>query len=120
MATSNVDSIVKAVGAGSVGFGVFALAAPGAFRRTYGDRSSGSSLDYFGRTWGTRTVVLGALILMASSDEERKRISSVASAMNAVDALVAFRTDLPRSTRYAAALSSGAFSAAGAYAASNL
>jgi hypothetical protein len=120
MAT-NVDTVVKAVGAGSLAFGVVGTLVPGTLRRTYGDgASSGASLDYFGRTWGTRTAVLGALALMASSAEERKRIATLAAAMNAVDALVALSADgLPRTTRVMAALSSGAFSVAAGYAAAN-
>jgi hypothetical protein len=119
MTTSDVDTVFKAVGAGSVAFGVVGTVAPGLLRRTYGDRAStGGSLDYFGRTWGTRTAVLGALTLMASSDAERKRIASLAAAMNAMDALVALGTDgLPRTTRWMAALSSAAFSVAAGYAA---
>ena len=71
MATQNTDSVRTAIGAGSLGFGVLATLSPRVLRRAYGDpASSGGALDYFGRTWGTRTAVLGALTLMASSDEE--------------------------------------------------
>ena len=37
--------------------------------------------------------VVGALTLMATSDEERKRIATLAAVMNAVDSLVAFREE---------------------------
>ena len=122
MTDSTVDTLTKAIGLGSLGFGVMGVAAPGALRAAYGDsKSSGGSLDYFGRTWGTRTAVLGALTLMAGSDEERKRIAGLAAAMNAVDSLSALRNDeLPAVTRRMAALTSAGFAAAAGYVAMNL
>jgi hypothetical protein len=121
MATKNVDSVFRAVGAGSLAFGVVGTVAPGTLRRTYGDKaSSGGSLEYFNRTWGTRTAVLGALALMATSDPERKRMAQLAAGMNALDTLVALGSDIPRTTRWMAALSSAAFSVAAGYAAANL
>ena len=122
MADQTVEAGSKGIGAGSVGFGVVATLAPGALRRAYGDSaSSGGSLDYFGRAWGTRTAVLGALTLMASSDAERKRIAGLAAGMNAVDAVAAFRADgMPASTRTMAGLTSAGFAVAAAYVAMNL
>ena len=116
------DRTAQAIGWGSLAFGVMGTFAPGALRSAYGDKvSSGGSLDYFGRTWGTRTAVLGALTLMASSDEERKRIAALAAAMNAVDSLSAFREDrLPSVTRNMAGLTSAGFCAMAAYVAMNL
>ena len=116
------ERLARAIGWGSLGFGVVGTVAPGALRSAYGDSvSSGSALDYFGRTWGTRTAVLGALTLMASSDEELKRIATLAAAMNAVDSITAFRADgLPSVTRNMAGLTSAAFSAMSAYVAMNL
>jgi hypothetical protein len=109
------------IGWGSLGFGVLGTLAPGALRGAYGDRvSSGGSLDYFSRTWGTRTAVLGALTLMCTSDEERKRIATLAAVMNAVDSLVAFREDgMPAATRMMAGVTSAGFSAGAAYVAMN-
>jgi hypothetical protein len=61
MTDSTVQALGKANGAGALAFGIFAVMSPRALRRTYGDStSSRGSLDYFGRTWGTRTAVLGA------------------------------------------------------------
>jgi hypothetical protein len=119
--SENVDTIGKAIGAGSLGFGVLATLAPGALRKAYGDgSSSGGSLDYFGRTWGTRTAVLGALTLSAGSDSERKRIATFAAAMNAVDSIAAFRADgMPAATRAMAGLTSAGFAVACAYVAKN-
>ena len=122
MASSNVDQVAKAVGAGSVAFGVLAALSPSTLRRSYGDKTAGSgSLDYFGRTWGHRTAVLGALFMAASSEEERKRIATYSAAMNALDTLAALRAnDLAAVTKVGAAFTSAAFSAAGAYVAANL
>ena len=122
MTDSTVDTLVKGIGFGSLGFGLMGMAAPGALRAAYGDKkSSGGSLDYFGRTWGTRTAVLGALTVMAGSDEERKRIAGLAAAMNTVDSLAALRNDeLPAVTRRMAALTSAGFAVAAGYVAMNL
>lgn len=121
MGNQNVDSVFKAVGAGSLGFGVLAMLTPSALRRAYGDStSSGAALDYFGRTWGTRTAVLGALTLMATSDEERTRLAGLAAAMSAVDSLAAFSArDMPGTTRVMAGLTSAGFAAASGYVAIN-
>ena len=121
MTSTTIDRASQFVGWGSLGFGIMGAVAPGALRSAYGDKaSSGASLDYFSRTWGSRTAVLGALTLMASSDEERKRIAALAAAMNAVDSLTAFRErGLPSVTRNMAGLTSAAFSATAAYIAMN-
>lgn len=117
MSSATTDKATQALGWGSLVFGVMGTVAPATLRRAYGDRmSSGGSLDYFSRTWGTRTAVLGALTLMATSEEERKRIAALAAAMNAVDSLTAFREDrLPSMTRTMAGATSAGFSAMAAY-----
>ena len=122
MTDSSVDTTATAIGVGSLGFGLLAMAAPGALRAAYGDRmSSGGALDYFGRTWGSRTAVLGALTMMATSDEERKRIAGLAAAMNAMDSVAALRSDdMPATTRRMAALTSAGFAVASGYVAMNL
>src|SRR4051812_28403630 len=122
MADQTVDTVSRAVGVGSLGFGLLATVAPGVLRKAYGDsKSSGGSLDYFSRTWGTRTAVLGALTLMATSDTERRRIATLASAMNAVDSIAGFRAEgMPAVTRTMAGLTSGAFAVAAGYVATNL
>jgi hypothetical protein len=122
MADQTLDTMTKAIGAASLGFGALAIVAPGALRKAYGDSTQGGgSLDYFGRTWGTRTAVLGTLTLMASSDAERKRISALAAAMNVLDSVAAFRaTGMPTTTRTMAGLTSAGFGAAAGYLAMNL
>src|SRR5688572_26629991 len=122
MADQTLNAVARAIGVGSLGFGALATVTPGAFRQAYGDTTDGSgSLDYFGRTWGTRTATLGALTLMASSDAERKRIAALATAMNAVDFLAAFRAEgVPTRARTMAALTSAAFAVASGYVAASL
>ena len=122
MTDSTSETIARATGLGSLGFGVVAMLAPGALRRTYGDKaSSGGALDYFGRTWGTRTAVLGALVLTAKTDDEKKRLASMSAVMNAVDAISAFRgQDMPASTKMMAGLTSAGFAASSAYIASQV
>ena len=123
MTDSTRQSIARATGAGSLAFGVVAMLSPGALRRTYGDRtSSGGALDYFGRTWGTRTAVLGALVLTSKTDEEKKRLAYFSAAMNAMDAISAFRggDGMPASTKVMAGVTSAGFAASSAYIAANM
>jgi hypothetical protein len=122
MTDSTMQSIARATGAGSLAFGVVAMLSPGALRRTYGDRvSSGGALDYFGRTWGTRTAVLGALVLTSKTDEEKKRLAYFSAAMNAIDAISAFRGDgMPTSTKVMAGVTSAGFAASSVYIATSM
>lgn len=121
MGDQDIDTVRTAIGAGSLGFGVLASLSPSLLRRAYGDSaSSGGALDYFGRTWGTRTAVLGALTLTASSPEERRRLAGLAAAMNALDSLAAFGArGMPGRTRVMAGLTSAGFAAASGYVAMN-
>lgn len=121
MADQTVDAATRAVGMGSLAFGTLATLRPSALRHAYGDTTiSSGSLDYFGRTWGSRTAVLGALTLMAASDAERKRIATLAAAMNAVDTLSGLRaTDMAARPRVMAALTAAAFAVASGYVAVN-
>ena len=121
MADLSVDTVARGIGIGSLSFGLLATVAPGALRTAYGDSSpGGGALDYFGRTWGTRTAVLGALSLMASSGEERRRIARLAASMTAIDSLSAFRaTGMPGVTRAMAGLTSAGFAGASMYVAMN-
>jgi hypothetical protein len=120
MADTSVDTVNKVLGFGALGFGIAGLLAPTALRRSYGMSADGPELTYIGRMWGTRMVVLGALSMAASTDEERKRIGMLAVGMNAMDALTAATTDgLPATTRVMGSLTSAGFAAAGVYALMN-
>jgi len=116
---SSTDKLAKVIGGSSIGFGVIATLSPKVLRKVYGSSAQGSELDYFGRMWGTRTTVLGALTL-TSSGVERQRIAGMAAAMNAVDSLAAFTSSgTPAKTRVMAGLTSAAFGAAAGYVAAN-
>jgi hypothetical protein len=119
MSDSMTETIGRAAGWGSLGFGLMATVAPGALRKSYGDKtSSGDALDYFGRGWGTRTAVLGGLMLTAKTADERKRIASMTAAMNAADAVSAFLgdgKDMSAGTKMLAGLTSAGFAAASVY-----
>lgn len=116
---STTDTLAKVIGGSSIGFGVMATLAPGVLRKIYGSSAQGAELDYFGRMWGTRTTVLGALTL-TSSGAERQRLAGMAAAMNAVDSLAAFSASgAPGKTRVMAGLTSGTFAVAAGYLAAN-
>src|SRR5688572_28893110 len=120
MATQTVDTVNKVLAYGALGFGVAGILAPTALRRSYGMTAEGPELTYLGRMWGTRNAVLGVLAMAASTSEDRKRIATVSTAMNALDALTAATTDgLPATTRMMGTLTSGVFAAAAAYAMMN-
>jgi hypothetical protein len=119
MTDSSTDTLAKVIGGGSIAFGVLATVSPRALRKAYGTSAQSPELDYFGRMWGTRTTVLGALTL-ASSGAERQRLAGMAAAMNAVDSLAAFTSSgTPARTRVMAGLTSAAFGAAAGYVAAN-
>jgi hypothetical protein len=120
MSDAMVDTVNKVLAYGALGFGVAGVLAPTALRKSYGMSVEGPELTYLGRMWGTRNVVLGALSLGASTEEERKRYAMVTIGMNVLDSLTAATTDgLPGSTRVMGALTSAGFAAAGVYVVSN-
>jgi hypothetical protein len=101
---------------GALGFGVTAILAPSVLRRSYGMTTESGELQYFGRMWGTRTAVLGAVAMAAQTDEDRRRLATLSAGMNGMDALVAATTrTLPARTRVMGALTSGAFAVVAAY-----
>jgi hypothetical protein len=99
---------------GAVGFGVFAALAPRAFESVYGLRDNGD-LRVMTRLWGSRTLVLGVVLLNADQDA-RKQLAGLAAAMNAADALVIAGAgpEVNKRSRVLGSLTSAAF--AGAYA----
>ena len=116
MAAQTMDAVDKLLGYGALGFGIAGILAPTTLRRAYGMTAEGPELTYLGRMWGTRTAMVGMLSLAASTDEDRKRITTMAVAMNTLDALTAATTDgLPSTTRSLGTLTSAFFAAAGAY-----
>ena len=120
MSDTTVDTVNKVLAYGALGFGAAAVLAPTTLRKSYGMSAEGPELTYLGRMWGTRNLVLGALSLGASSDEERKRYAMVTIGMNTMDSLTAASTaGLPGATRVMGALTSAGFAAAGVYVVTN-
>lgn len=116
VSASTTNTIQRAMSVGGVGFGLGALLAPDAFGRLYGTPESGPDLRFATRLWGTRTATFSLLLLPAMTATEKRRILGPATAMNAVDVVVALtNTDIPRRTRYLAAATSAAFAGLGAF-----
>ncbi|MDT4923045.1 MAG: hypothetical protein QOG01_758 [Pseudonocardiales bacterium] len=114
---SAADGIRKASALGALGFGGVAVVLPRLFTALYG-LTSDPNVRTMTRLWGTRTAVLGALILTAERPEDQRKMMMLGTAMNAVDALVAVTAgaDVSARGRFLGSLTSGGFAAAGAYA----
>jgi hypothetical protein len=109
----DIDQLEQGLAIGAVGFGVVAALAPGVFTKVYGIGDDPRLLTLT-RLWGTRTTALGLLALTGSADSQR--LATIATGMNAFDALVVARAGgIPARSRAMGALTSGAFAAAFAY-----
>ena len=116
---STAGGVRTFVGAGSLGFGVVAMLAPGALTKVYGMEDESPAFAYMGRMWGSRTALLGALSLTAGP-EEQKRLAVGATVLNAVDTLAVLATPgLSGRTKAMAGLTTAAFMAASAYVATS-
>ncbi len=116
----SIEQVNRAMAYGALGFGVAAIVAPRGLRRLYGMDADSSELTYFGRMWGTRTAVIGALAMAAADadDDMQRRLATLSAGMNGLDALTAATTrGLPARARVMGAVTSGAFAVAAAYAA---
>ncbi len=112
---AGAEDIQKAIGAGSVGFGALAALTPGLFLGLYGVPDD-ANVRTMTRLWGTRTVVLGALVFALDSDEDKQTVMTMAAGMNAADAaIVASAGGIPARTRIFGSLTSAGFAAAMAY-----
>lgn len=112
---ADTADIEKAIGAGSVGFGVLAALAPGAFLGLYGVPSD-ANVRTMTRLWGTRTAVLGALTFTVQGDQDRRTLMTMAAAMNAADAaIVASSGGVSARARFLGSLTSAGFAGAIAY-----
>jgi hypothetical protein len=110
------DDIRKAVGVGSVAFGALAALAPRLFLGMYGVPDD-ANVRTMTRLWGTRTLVLGALVFTLEGDENRRRMMTLAAAMNAADAaMVAAAGGVPARARVLGSLTSAGFAGALGYA----
>jgi CelD/BcsL family acetyltransferase involved in cellulose biosynthesis len=110
------EDIRKSVGVGSVAFGAVAALTPRLFLGLYGVPEE-PSVRTMTRLWGTRTAVLGALVLNLDRAEDQRNLMTMAAAMNATDAaLVAAARGIPARARVLGSLTSAGFAAALAYA----
>ncbi|MEO7197563.1 MAG: hypothetical protein ABIZ50_03745 [Solirubrobacterales bacterium] len=110
---TNIDdkALLDGLSWGAIGFGALATLTPRVFEGVYGLRDT-DQLRIMTRLWGTRTAVLGVVLLQAD-DDDRHDIAMLAAAMNAVDALcVAFAgSEVKKRSRVMGALTSAAFAA---------
>jgi hypothetical protein len=110
------DDIRKSVGVASIAFGAAAALAPRWFLGAYGLPGE-ANVRVVTRLWGTRTAVLGALALTLDDADDRRRLMTLAAAMNSADAsLLATASGVPARTRALGSLTAAGFAAALAYA----
>jgi hypothetical protein len=114
---SAADQIRKASALGALGFGGVAVFLPRVLTAVYG-LTADPNVRAMTRLWGTRTAVLGALILGADRPEDQRRLMMLGTAMNAADAVLSATagSGVSARARYLGSLTSGGFAAAGAYA----
>jgi Domain of unknown function (DUF4267) len=113
---AGADDIQKAVGVGSVAFGVVAALTPRLFLGMYGVPND-ANLRTMTRLWGTRTAVLGALVFALEGTENKQTMMTMTAAMNAADAaMVAAAGGVPVRARVLGSLTSAGFAGALAYA----
>ncbi len=105
------DTLHEGLSWAGIGFGAAATLAPRVFEAVYG-LSDDPELRVMTRLWGTRTAFL-SLALLGAEKEERKRLTMLATAMNAADALIVATagSGVNKRSRVLGALSSAAFAA---------
>lgn len=116
MQTQQLERVINGAG---LAFGVLGAVAPKAFLRGYGAPPEDPMLGYMTRLWGTRTAALCTLGLLAGDDASaRRRWTAVAVGMNALDTLIGLSrgSGVPSKTKWQGTLTSGAFTALGAWA----
>lgn len=113
MDTTSSNTMSTALSAGAIGFGVLGVLTPGALGRIYGMGEASPGQLLMTRMWGTRNVVLGALLLMAP--ERRSTLAGLSAGLNAADSLItALAPGIPARMRFAGSLTSAGFAAVAA------
>jgi hypothetical protein len=113
---AGAEDVRKAVGIGSVAFGALAVLAPRQFLGLYGVPDE-ASVRTMTRLWGTRTLVLGALLFALEGSRDRHQLVTISAAMNTADAvMVAAAGGVPVRARVLGSLTSAGFAGALAYA----
>lgn len=117
MADDVAEQIQRSSGYAAIGFGVFALVAPRAFAAMYGLPQE-ANIRMVTRLWGTRTAMIGAIAAGVGEPANRRAVTQLGIALNAVDALcvAAAGPKVSLRTRILGPLTSGSFAAALGYA----
>jgi hypothetical protein len=82
------QTLAKALGAGSLAFGLLSVVAPRVVAGMYGVPVTPAGLQ-LQRLFGSRSAVISALALTAHTDEEADRGLAAVAAMNLLDSLTA-------------------------------
>ncbi|HEY4627339.1 MAG TPA: hypothetical protein VIH01_15075 [Blastococcus sp.] len=82
------QTLAKALGAGSLAFGLLSVVAPRVVAGMYGVPVTPAGLQ-LQRLFGSRSAVISALALTARTDEEADRGLAAVAAMNLLDSLTA-------------------------------
>jgi hypothetical protein len=107
------DTLNQGLAWGAIGFGAAATLTPKVFEGIYGLKDSGE-LRVMTRLWGTRTALLGVVLLGAEDDDARKKLAMLAGGMNVVDAFIIATagSEVNKRSRVLGSLTSAAFAAA--------
>lgn len=110
------DQVRQGLALGAVGFGALAIGAPRVFTALYG-LTGNPNVKVMTRLWGTRTAALGAVMLTARTPEDQRKLSLLGTAMTALDTVLTATAGPGVSARgkILGTVTSGAFTAAGAY-----
>ena len=105
------DTLHEGLSWAGIGFGAAATLTPKVFERVYG-LTDDPELRVMTRLWGTRTAVL-SLALLGAEKDERKRLTTLATAMNLADALIVATagSGVKKRSRVLGSLSSAVFAA---------
>lgn len=110
------EQVRQGIAMGSVGFGALAIAAPRVFTAVYG-LTANPNVRAMTRLWGTRTAMIGAVLLSTENAEDQRRLTMLGTAMSALDALICATAgpDVSARGKILGTTTSAAFTAAGAY-----
>jgi hypothetical protein len=117
MADELAEQIQRSSGYAAIGFGLVALVAPRAFATMYGLPQE-ANIRMVTRLWGTRTAMIGAIAVGVGEPGNRRAVTQLGVALNAIDALcvAAAGPKVSLRTRVLGPITSGSFAAALGYA----
>src|ERR1700759_3389279 len=113
MANQNTDPIYDSLAYGGIGFGFLATPAPRVVNGMYGLKGDGN-LRTMVRLWGTSIGALGAMALLTTDKDSRRKLAMAITAMNFADAALTLNagSDVAVRGRVLGAATSAAFGAA--------